>query len=126
MSTPFVWFHNGSETPADSVAFYEKLLGWKGSDGPPGMTMAGDGRAGVAGGVARFGRDERAPRSLAPLDARGKARRRAGVARGDEPVGPGRDRDAGDPRARATLGGHARQSRVRRRPSARPARGPGA
>ncbi len=39
MSTPFVWFHNGSDKPADAVAFYEKLLGWKGSDGPPGMTM---------------------------------------------------------------------------------------
>jgi predicted enzyme related to lactoylglutathione lyase len=37
--TPFVWFHNGSEKPADSVAFYEKLLGWKGEGGPPGMTM---------------------------------------------------------------------------------------
>jgi predicted enzyme related to lactoylglutathione lyase len=35
----FVWFHNGSDKPADSVAFYEKLLGWKGADGPPGMTM---------------------------------------------------------------------------------------
>jgi predicted enzyme related to lactoylglutathione lyase len=39
MSTAFVWFHNGSEKPADSVAFYEKLLGWKGEAGPPGMTM---------------------------------------------------------------------------------------
>lgn len=39
MSTPFVWFHNGSEKPAESVAFYEKLLGWKGDGGPPGMTM---------------------------------------------------------------------------------------
>ena len=39
MSTTFVWFHNGSDKPAEAVAFYEKLLGWKGSDGPPGMTM---------------------------------------------------------------------------------------
>jgi predicted enzyme related to lactoylglutathione lyase len=39
MSNAFVWFHNGSENPADSVAFYEKLLGWKGADGPAGMTM---------------------------------------------------------------------------------------
>jgi predicted enzyme related to lactoylglutathione lyase len=39
MSNTFVWFHNGSDRPADSVSFYEKLLGWKGSDGPPGMTM---------------------------------------------------------------------------------------
>ena len=39
MSTTFVWFHNGSDKPADAVAFYEKLLGWKASAGPPGMTM---------------------------------------------------------------------------------------
>jgi predicted enzyme related to lactoylglutathione lyase len=39
MSTAFVWFHNGSDKPTDCVAFYEKLLGWKGADGPPGMTM---------------------------------------------------------------------------------------
>jgi uncharacterized protein len=39
MSNEFAWFHNGSEKPRDSVAFYEKLLGWKSSDGPPGMTM---------------------------------------------------------------------------------------
>jgi predicted enzyme related to lactoylglutathione lyase len=39
MSNAFVWFHNGSEKAADSAAFYEKLLGWKASDGPAGMTM---------------------------------------------------------------------------------------
>jgi predicted enzyme related to lactoylglutathione lyase len=39
MSTTFVWFHNGSDKPAAAVAFYKDLLGWKGSDGPPGMTM---------------------------------------------------------------------------------------
>jgi uncharacterized protein len=39
MSNPFVWFHNGSEKPADSVTFYEKLLDWKSSQGPAGMTM---------------------------------------------------------------------------------------
>jgi predicted enzyme related to lactoylglutathione lyase len=39
MSQAFAWFHNGSEKPADSVAFYEKLLGWKASEGPGGMTM---------------------------------------------------------------------------------------
>jgi predicted enzyme related to lactoylglutathione lyase len=44
MANGFVWFHNGSEKPADCVTFYEKLLGWKGSDGPAGMTMlAGEG-----------------------------------------------------------------------------------
>ena len=39
MSQAFVWFHNGSEKPADAAAFYEKLFGWKPADGPPGMTM---------------------------------------------------------------------------------------
>lgn len=39
MSNAFVLFHNGSEEPAESVAFYEKLLGWNGGDGPAGMTM---------------------------------------------------------------------------------------
>lgn len=43
MSEAFVWFQNNSESPKDSVKFYEKLLGWKVADGPPGMTMfAGD------------------------------------------------------------------------------------
>lgn len=39
MSTAFVWFHNGSSKPAEAASFYEELLGWKGSAGPPGMTM---------------------------------------------------------------------------------------
>ena len=39
MSNEFAWFHNGSDKPSESVAFYEKLLGWKSADGPPGMTM---------------------------------------------------------------------------------------
>jgi predicted enzyme related to lactoylglutathione lyase len=39
MSNTFVWFHNSSEKPQDSSAFYEKLLGWKPSEGPGGMTM---------------------------------------------------------------------------------------
>jgi predicted enzyme related to lactoylglutathione lyase len=39
MSNEFVWFHNGSEKPAESGKFYEKLLGWKPADGPGGMTM---------------------------------------------------------------------------------------
>ncbi|MDD9946216.1 MAG: hypothetical protein OXU20_34550 [Myxococcales bacterium] len=43
MSQAFVWFHNGSTKPSDSVEFYRSLLGWKRTDGPPGMTMfAGD------------------------------------------------------------------------------------
>lgn len=41
--TAFVWFHNNSENTTESIAFYEKLLGWKAADGPPGMTLfAGD------------------------------------------------------------------------------------
>jgi predicted enzyme related to lactoylglutathione lyase len=39
MSNEFVWFHNGSDKPAESAKFYEKLLGWKSADGPGGMTM---------------------------------------------------------------------------------------
>ena len=51
MSQPFVWFHNGSEAPADAVRFYEKLLGWKGSAGPGGMSMLA-GAEGPFAGVA--------------------------------------------------------------------------
>ena len=43
MSEAFVWFSNSSKKPNDSIKFYEKLLGWSPTDGPPGMTMfAGD------------------------------------------------------------------------------------
>ena len=56
MANVFVWFHNGSEKPADSVKFYEKLLGWKPAEGPPGMTMF-TGDAGPFAGVgAKEGR----------------------------------------------------------------------
>lgn len=41
MSEAFVWFHNSSEKPSNSVKFYESLLGWKRTDGPPGLTMLG-------------------------------------------------------------------------------------
>lgn len=54
MSGAFVWFHNSSENPKDSVAFYEQLLGWKAGDGPPGMTMF----AGEAGPFAAVGSKE--------------------------------------------------------------------
>lgn len=54
MSNAFVWFHNHSENPQDSVKFYEKLLGWKPADGPPGMTML----AGDAGPFAGVGAKE--------------------------------------------------------------------
>ena len=39
MSNAFVWFHNGSDKPTDSVMFYEKLLGWQSCGGPAGATM---------------------------------------------------------------------------------------
>lgn len=41
MSEGFVWFHNHSTNSNDAKSFYEKLLGWKPSDGPPGMTLFG-------------------------------------------------------------------------------------
>ena len=37
--SPFVWFHNHSENPKQTRAFYEKLAGWKSPDGPGGMTL---------------------------------------------------------------------------------------
>jgi predicted enzyme related to lactoylglutathione lyase len=49
MSNVFVWFHNGSARPADSAKFYEKLLGWKPSAGPPGTTMLARDAAPFAG-----------------------------------------------------------------------------
>lgn len=39
MPNSFVWFDNRSRQPKDSVGFYEQLLGWTPSEGPPGMTM---------------------------------------------------------------------------------------
>lgn len=39
MAHGFVWFHNDSDNPAETSAFYEKLLGWKASAGPAGLTM---------------------------------------------------------------------------------------
>jgi predicted enzyme related to lactoylglutathione lyase len=56
MTNPFVWFHNGSEKPAQAVEFYEKLLGWKGSEGPGGMSMF-SGEAGPFASVAPQGDD---------------------------------------------------------------------
>jgi predicted enzyme related to lactoylglutathione lyase len=51
MTNPFVWFHNGSEKPAEVVQFYEKLLDWKSSEGPGGMRML-SGEAGPFAGIA--------------------------------------------------------------------------
>lgn len=57
MSKPaFVWFHNDSDDVPASISFYEKLLGWKSADGPPGMSMfAGDGGP-IAGIGAKDGK----------------------------------------------------------------------
>lgn len=49
MSKAFVWFHNNSHKPTESKLFYEKLLGWKPSDGPDGMTMFGGEKGPFAG-----------------------------------------------------------------------------
>jgi predicted enzyme related to lactoylglutathione lyase len=54
MSELFVWFHNGSDKPAAARDFYEKLLGWKPSEGPPGMTLF----AGEKGPFAGLGAKE--------------------------------------------------------------------
>lgn len=49
MSEGFVWFHNHSTNSNDSKTFYEKLLGWQASDGPPGMIMFGGAKGPFAG-----------------------------------------------------------------------------
>ncbi len=55
MSKAFVWFHNSSKKPEESVSFYEKLLGWQpAAEGPPGMTMFG----GESGPFAAVGTKE--------------------------------------------------------------------
>ena len=55
MSDAFVWFHNHSNRPNESVAFYEKLLGWKPSEGPGGMTMFAGEKGPFAGLGAKDG-----------------------------------------------------------------------
>src|SRR5215470_14121984 len=54
MANVFVWFHNGGDAPVESAKFYEKLLGWKPAEGPPGMTIF----AGEAGPFAGVGAKE--------------------------------------------------------------------
>lgn len=56
MSTTFVWFHNGSDKPGEAVAFYEKLLGWKSSGGPAGMTMLAQGAGPFAAVMPKNGK----------------------------------------------------------------------
>jgi predicted enzyme related to lactoylglutathione lyase len=55
MNSAFVWFHNASDKPKDSVKFYEKMLGWKPGEGPGGMTMLTHGEAPFAAVAARNG-----------------------------------------------------------------------
>jgi uncharacterized protein len=58
MSDAFVWFHNFSENPSKTNTFYEKLLGWKASEGPADSTMfaGADGPfAGVGGKIGEVG-----------------------------------------------------------------------
>ena len=55
MSEAFVWFHNSSDKPTESKNFYEKLLGWKPSEGPGGMTMFAGEKGLFAGLGARDG-----------------------------------------------------------------------
>lgn len=54
MSNAFVWFHNHSEKPNESIAFYEQLLGWTPTDAPPGLTFF----AGESGPFAGIGAKE--------------------------------------------------------------------
>src|SRR5688572_29610253 len=55
MSEAFVWFHNSSNKPNESKTFYEKLLGWRPSEGPGGMTMFGGAKGPFAGLGAKDG-----------------------------------------------------------------------
>lgn len=51
MAHGFVWFHNNSGNAAETSTFYEKLLGWRASPGPAGLTML-TGESGPFAGVA--------------------------------------------------------------------------
>lgn len=55
MSDTFVWFHNNSDQPTESTAFYARLLGWQPSDGPGGMTMFATAKGPFAGLAATDG-----------------------------------------------------------------------
>jgi predicted enzyme related to lactoylglutathione lyase len=55
MSEAFVWFYNSSDKPNESTTFYEKLLGWKPSEGPGGMTMFAGEKGPFAGLGAKDG-----------------------------------------------------------------------
>jgi predicted enzyme related to lactoylglutathione lyase len=55
MTHAFVWFHNSSESPSDAATFYERLLGWKATEGPPGMTLLASDKGPMAGVAPRRG-----------------------------------------------------------------------
>jgi predicted enzyme related to lactoylglutathione lyase len=53
MSDAFVWFHHNAGAAAASADFYVRLLGWRASPGPGGMTMlSGEQAPFAATGVA--------------------------------------------------------------------------
>jgi len=54
MSKEFVWFHNSNINSEKSIAFYESLLGWHRTEGPPGLTMF----AGEKGPYAAIAEDD--------------------------------------------------------------------
>lgn len=62
MAQGFVWFHNSSDNPSVSSTFYEKLLGWKASEGPGGLTML----AGESGPFAGVGTKDGGPAGWIP------------------------------------------------------------
>jgi predicted enzyme related to lactoylglutathione lyase len=57
MPEAFVWFHNSSDKPNETSRFYEKLLGWKASEGPAGVTMFAGDKGPFAGLGAKAGDD---------------------------------------------------------------------
>jgi predicted enzyme related to lactoylglutathione lyase len=54
MEQAFVWFHNSSGRPSETVSFYHQLLGWNEVESPPGMTLLG----GDGGPLAAVGEAE--------------------------------------------------------------------
>lgn len=78
---PFVWFHHHSDNPARTRSFYEQLLGWQSSDGPPGTTMFGGPKGPFAALGARDGAEGWLPYVEVPdLDAATKKAQSLGAA----------------------------------------------
>jgi len=55
MANAFVWFHHSSDNRKQIEGFYGKLLGWKASDGPGGLTMLAAEKEPFAGTGERYG-----------------------------------------------------------------------